>query len=202
MREGEASSEPVSMPERTVTRPPVETPRPERRDHFALAWLLRLRVAAAFFAEAERCSGDRAAEAAPPLLPPISPPFLLETLVSGLPRPLPDLLPPPVSLFTVAHARRSASYLGDPAILVTLGDVLGLTLLLVGIFGLVAPGHGFPLVDSDDGTCNESSGADIIVQQMSCQVRDRIGLQFSFRLRFEEFVRRRARSASGSLVRR
>ena len=81
----------------------------------------RLRVAAAFFAEAERSSGvreaaafladaeradaGREAEAAPPFLPPSS----LETWVSGTPRPLPDLLPPPDSLFTVAQARRSAS---------------------------------------------------------------------------------------------
>ena len=87
---------------------------------------LRLRVAAAFFAEAERSSGEREAaafladaeredagrdaEAAPPFLPPSS----LETWVSGTPRPLPDLLPPPDFSFTVAQARASASSSGTP----------------------------------------------------------------------------------------
>jgi hypothetical protein len=62
---------------------------------------VRLRVAAAFFAERERAAGGRLAEA----LPPIRPPFFAETLVSGTPRPEPLLLPPPVSLLTVAQAR-------------------------------------------------------------------------------------------------
>ena len=63
---------------------------------------------AAFRAEAERAEAGRRAEAAPPLWPP----FLLEAWLSFLPRPLPDFLPPPVSLFTVAQARRLASF--DP----------------------------------------------------------------------------------------
>src|SRR5688572_20733668 len=42
------------------------------------------------------------------------PPLRDDTLVSGTPRPEPLLLPPPVSLFTVAHARRSASSSGTP----------------------------------------------------------------------------------------
>src|SRR3954470_4801259 len=75
---------------------------------------LRLRVAAAFFAERERAAAGRLAEALPPRGPPIRPPFLAETLVSGTPRPEPLLLPPPVSLLTVAQARRSASCLGVP----------------------------------------------------------------------------------------
>ena len=66
----------------------------------------RFRVAAAFLAEADRSAGERAAAAAPPILPP----FSLETWVSGTPRPLPDLLPPPVSLLTVAQARRSLPF--------------------------------------------------------------------------------------------
>src|SRR5262249_33814479 len=88
--------------------------RPGRRaaGYFAPAFasLFRLRVAAAFFAEAERSAAVRDAEAAPPFLPP----RLLETCVSALPRPLPDLLPPPDSLLTVAQARRSASPSGTP----------------------------------------------------------------------------------------
>src|SRR5690349_10903250 len=66
---------------------------------------LRLRVAAAFFAERERAAAGRLAEALPPRGPPMRPPFLAETLVSRTPRPEPLLLPPPVSLFTVAQAR-------------------------------------------------------------------------------------------------
>src|ERR1700722_14843993 len=64
---------------------------------YAFAALFRLRVAAAFLAEAERSAAGRAAEA--------DPPFLLDTWVSGTSRPLPDLLPPPDSLLTVAQAR-------------------------------------------------------------------------------------------------
>src|ERR1043165_304818 len=75
---------------------------------------LRLRVAAAFFAERERAAAGRLAEALPPRGPPMRPPFLAETLVSRTPRPEPLLLPPPVSLLTVAQARRSASFFGVP----------------------------------------------------------------------------------------
>src|SRR5205085_10484300 len=75
---------------------------------YALA--LRFRVAAAFFADATRAALGRAAAA----LPPRRPPFLLETCVSFTPRPLPDLLPPPDSLLTVAQARRWASFFGRP----------------------------------------------------------------------------------------
>src|ERR1044072_4365201 len=71
---------------------------------------LRLRVAAAFFAECERAAAGRLAEALPPRGPPMRPPFLAETLVSGTPRPEPLLLPPPGSLLTVAQARRPASF--------------------------------------------------------------------------------------------
>jgi len=64
----------------------------------------------AFFAETERWAAVRDADALPPILPP----FFAEAFVSGTPRPLPDLLPPPDSLLTVAHARRSASPSGTP----------------------------------------------------------------------------------------
>src|SRR5215213_340296 len=74
----------------------------------------RFRVAAAFFAERDRAAAGRLADALPPRGPPIRPPRFAETLVSGTPRPEPRLLPPPVSLFTVAHARRSASFLPTP----------------------------------------------------------------------------------------
>ncbi|EGE61051.1 hypothetical protein RHECNPAF_1260029 [Rhizobium etli CNPAF512] len=76
-------------------------------------WLwcsLRLRVAAAFLAEADLSSVKRAADAAPPARPP----FSEDSCVSFLPRPEPDLLPPPLSLLTVAQARRSASFSETP----------------------------------------------------------------------------------------
>jgi hypothetical protein len=65
----------------------------------------RLRVAAAFLADAERADFGREADARPPSFPP----FLDEVFLTALPRPEPLFLPPPVSLFTVAHARRAAS---------------------------------------------------------------------------------------------
>src|SRR5256885_1123787 len=48
------------------------------------------------------------------LLPPLRPPFLDAERFSALPRPEPDFLPPPLSLFTVAQARRSASVFETP----------------------------------------------------------------------------------------
>jgi hypothetical protein len=42
------------------------------------------------------------------------PPFREEDFVLFFPRPDPDFLPPPDSLFTVAHARRSASFFDVP----------------------------------------------------------------------------------------
>ena len=65
----------------------------------------RRRVEAAFRAAAERDDFEREAEARPPFLPP----FREELRFAFLPRPEPLFLPPPVSLFTVAHARRAAS---------------------------------------------------------------------------------------------
>jgi hypothetical protein len=100
-----------------------------------LAALVRLRVAAAVFAEAERSAAVRDDEAAPPFFPP----FSLDAWDSGLPCPLPDFSPPPDSLLTVAQARLLIGY---SAILVAVGDVLGLAFLLVAIFRFVAAGHG------------------------------------------------------------
>ena len=77
-----------------------------------VAW--RLRVAAAFFAERDRAAAGLLADALPPRGPPILPPRFADTLVSRTPRPEPRLLPPPVSLFTVAQARRSASFAPTP----------------------------------------------------------------------------------------
>jgi hypothetical protein len=68
------------------------------------------RVAAAFLADVDREAAGRAAV----VLAPIFPPRLEDTLVSFLVRPEPLLLPPPVSLLTVAHARRSDSFLLTP----------------------------------------------------------------------------------------
>ena len=56
-------------------------------------------------AEADRAEAGRDAAALPPSLPPLRD----GAWFSGLPRPLPLFFPPPVSLLTVAQARRSAS---------------------------------------------------------------------------------------------
>jgi hypothetical protein len=79
------------------TAPATEASASPQPDFFLAA--LRLRVAP-FFADADRAAADRVAEAAPPRLPP----RLEDTWVSFLPRPEPLLLPPPLSLFTVAQA--------------------------------------------------------------------------------------------------
>jgi hypothetical protein len=73
-----------------------------------------------FFAERDRSAAERAAEALPPRLPP----RFDETFV---------VLRPPLSLLTVAHARRSAFLLLHPALLVSFLDVLGLALLFACI---------------------------------------------------------------------
>ena len=65
----------------------------------------RFRVDAAFRAELEREDFEREADARPPLRPP----FRDELRLVFFPRPEPLFFPPPVSLFTVAQARRSAS---------------------------------------------------------------------------------------------
>ena len=70
----------------------------------------RALVAAAFLADAERSADGRAAAA----LPPSRPPFRAGALLTGLPTPEPLFLPPPVILFTVAQARRSASCSESP----------------------------------------------------------------------------------------
>jgi hypothetical protein len=70
----------------------------------------RLRVAAAFRAEAERADLDRDADARPPARPP----FRAGAVFVFFPRPAPLLRPPPDILFSVAHARRSASFFGTP----------------------------------------------------------------------------------------
>ncbi len=62
----------------------------------------RRRVAAPFFAAAERLALDRDAA---PFRPPLREAFLFDFL----PRPDPLFLPPPSSSLTVAHARRAAS---------------------------------------------------------------------------------------------
>ncbi|HET6796393.1 MAG TPA: hypothetical protein VFH40_04460 [Gemmatimonadales bacterium] len=67
--------------------------------------LRRRRVAAPRRAAADRLDLDRDAVARPPRRPP----FLEELLLRFFPRPEPLFLPPPVSLFTVAQARRAAS---------------------------------------------------------------------------------------------
>jgi hypothetical protein len=71
---------------------------------------LRRRVEAALRAEAEREDLEREAEARPPFFPP----FREELRLVFFPRPDPLFFPPPVSLFTVAQARRSASFRDAP----------------------------------------------------------------------------------------
>jgi hypothetical protein len=46
--------------------------------------------------------------------PPLRPPFFIGSLFSFLPRPDPLFFPPPLLLFTVAQARRSASFSETP----------------------------------------------------------------------------------------
>jgi hypothetical protein len=70
----------------------------------------RLRVAAAFRADADRAALGRAADAWPPFFPPLRDALRF----TGFPLPEPLFFPPPVSLFTVAHARRSASRRDTP----------------------------------------------------------------------------------------
>jgi hypothetical protein len=65
----------------------------------------RRRVEAALRAAAEREDFEREADARPPIRPPLRE----ELRLVFFPRPEPLFLPPPVSLFTVAQARRSAS---------------------------------------------------------------------------------------------
>jgi hypothetical protein len=72
---------------------------------FRLPPARRRRVAAPFRAAAERLALDREEEARPPFRPPLRE----EPLLRFFPRPEPLFLPPPVSLFTVAQARRAAS---------------------------------------------------------------------------------------------
>jgi hypothetical protein len=87
---------------RLELRPLLERP---RLVLFRLPDDRRRRVEAAFRADAERDDFEREAEARPPFLPP----FREELRFDFFPRPEPLFLPPPVSLFTVAHARLSAS---------------------------------------------------------------------------------------------
>jgi hypothetical protein len=64
-----------------------------------------------FFAEADRAAGRLAAAA-----PPFAPPLFDEAVVVFRPRPDPLFLPPPLSLLTVAQARRSASSSETPRV--------------------------------------------------------------------------------------
>lgn len=82
--------------------------RDEREELFLPA--LRRRVAAAFRAEAERADFGREAEAFPPFRPPLR----AGAVEVRFPRPDPLFLPPPDILFSVAQARRSASFRDTP----------------------------------------------------------------------------------------
>jgi hypothetical protein len=73
----------------------------------------RFRVAAAFRAEADLAALGRFAAACPPFLPP----FRDGARFTFFPRPEPLFFPPPVSSFTVAQARRAASFRDTPRFL-------------------------------------------------------------------------------------
>jgi len=88
----------------------LERLRPLDRLRLLLLPDLRLRLEADFLAEEERDDFEREAEARPPFLPP----FRDELRLVFFPRPEPLFLPPPVSLFTVAQARRPASFRDTP----------------------------------------------------------------------------------------
>ena len=85
-------------------------PADHRAGRNSVVYLDRARVRAALFAEAERIRAGLPAEAAPPSRPP----FRAGALFIDFPRPEPDALPPPVIAFTVAQARRSASFSSTP----------------------------------------------------------------------------------------
>lgn len=86
-------------------------PRDQRLDFFRPWLAFRLRVAAAFLAERDRAAAGRDAEARPPFLPP----FFDGALLAFLPRPEPPFFrPPPEMAFSVAQARRSASFAETP----------------------------------------------------------------------------------------
>jgi hypothetical protein len=70
------------------------------------------RVADVFLAAVERPDDFRVVEDL--ALPPFAPPLRADAVDVFLPRPAPLFLPSPVSLFTVAQARRSASFLETP----------------------------------------------------------------------------------------
>jgi len=84
-------------PERLRLRPPV--------DFLRLPVDFLPRLDALLRAAPDRLDLERDAAARPPFLPP----FLEELRLDFFPRPDPLFFPPPVSLFTVAQARRSAS---------------------------------------------------------------------------------------------
>ncbi|HUR93318.1 MAG TPA: hypothetical protein VMY76_01960 [Gemmatimonadales bacterium] len=71
---------------------------------------LRFRVAAAFRADADFADFGRDAEARPPVRPPLR----TGAVLVFLPRPEPRFRPPPDTLFSVAQARRSASFFDTP----------------------------------------------------------------------------------------
>src|SRR5690606_12472958 len=92
---------PILTRRRRVGPDPAQIAVNDRRQDFAR----RLRVCAAFRAEACRSALGRAAL----FFPPMRPPFFAGEVSTFFPRPEPDFLPPPVILLTVAQARRAAS---------------------------------------------------------------------------------------------
>jgi hypothetical protein len=93
------------LPPRLRLLPPLRFRLLERLEAEREPPALRRRVDAALRAALERDDFERDADARPPFLPP----FREALRVVFLPRPEPLFFPPPVSLFTVAQARRAAS---------------------------------------------------------------------------------------------
>jgi len=89
---------------------PFRPPLADDRFRVADPPVFRLRVAAALRAEADRADLGRDAEARPPARPPLR----AGARLVRFPRPEPLLRPPPDILFSVAQARRSASFSGTP----------------------------------------------------------------------------------------
>ena len=130
---------------------------------------LRLRVAAAFLAEAlARAAAGREAAASPPSPAALARRRGVHGLASTRSR---SFLPPPVSLFTVAQARRSASLFRKASRFTALFDMLSLALLLVGIFGIcprvalrfsliTASSHRYRCARPFDGARRRNAGAE------------------------------------------
>jgi hypothetical protein len=88
--------------------------------------------------------------------------FRAELFEVFLPRPEPLFFPPPVSLFTVAQARRSASLRETPPALVAFFYVLGLALLLRRVGRFITARHDPSPVKGDGRTSSRRATSSVI----------------------------------------